>query len=241
MEWREHGIILRSRKHAETAAIVDVLTRDHGRHAGVVRGGVGRKIAPILQAGNHVDLRWHARLVTHMGVFQIEPVRSRTALVMGNRLALAGLNAVCAMLIFGLAERDPQPALYDITVPLLDLLGQDDLWPLAYLRWEMAFLAHLGFGLDLGECAVTGAREKLVYVSPKTGRAVAQGAAGDWADRLLPLVPVLRGEGTAEPADLVAAFGVTGHFFANHVAPALDKPAAPEARARFVDLLARQI
>ncbi len=156
MEWRDQGALLSVRRHGETSAIIEVFTAAHGRHAGVVRGGTSRKIAPIMQPGAQLDVTWRARLDEHLGAFTVEPVRSRAAAVMSDRLALAGLNATCALLAFCLPEREPHPQLYHRTVALLDMLGQTEAWPLAYLRWELSLLDEMGFGLDLTRCAVTG-------------------------------------------------------------------------------------
>ena len=241
MEWRGAGILLTVRRHGESSAIIDVFTPDHGRHAGVVRGGTSRKLAPSLQPGAQLDLAWRARLEDHIGTFAVEPLRSRAALVMGNRLALAGLNAVTGLLAFCLPERATYPALYLRTEQLLDLLGQDDVWPLAYLRWEVALLEEMGFGLDLTSCAATGATEGLIYVSPKSGRAVSAEGAGDWADRLLPLPPVLRGEGAAPDAEVAQALRTTGYFLEDRLAPAMGARPLPEARARFVAAFTRRL
>lgn len=241
MDWRDHGILLTSRRHGETSAIVEVFTEAHGRHAGVVRGGTSRKIAPILQPGAQLDVLWRARLEEHIGTFQVEPLRSRAAAAFSGRLALSGLNAVVSLLSFCLPEREPHPAIYKQTEQLMDLLGQDDIWPLAYLRWELALLEELGFGLDLSACAVTGATEGLAFVSPKTGRAVCTVGAGDWADRLLPLPPCLRGEGDAPDVEIAAGLQTTGYFLENRVAPALGHTPLPQARARFVDQLTRRL
>lgn len=240
IEWREDAAVLRVRKHGETSVILDVLTAEHGRATGVVRGGTSRKMAPILQPGTQVQVVWKARLEDHMGSFTAEPLRSRAAQTMGSRLALAGLNAVTALLCFALPEREPHPPLFERTVQLLDLLGQDDVWPLAYLRWELALLEELGFGLDLTRCAATGAVDDLVYVSPKSGRAVSAAGAGDWAPQLLPLPPILRGQGDGADAEIVVALGTTGHFMEHHLAPSLGDRPLPEARARFLDLLRRR-
>ena len=156
-------------------------TPERGRHAGVVRGGTSRKMNPILQPGAQVDVSWRARLEEHIGSFTVEPLRSRAA-ALSDRMALAGLNAVTGLLGFSLPEREPHGDLYLKTERLLDLLGQNDIWPLAYLRWELALLEELGFGLDLSECAVTGGRDDLVYVSPRSGRAVSRQGAGEWAE-----------------------------------------------------------
>ena len=241
MDWRGTGILLTVRRHGESSAIIEVFTPERGKHAGVVRGGASRKVAPVLQPGAQLDLAWRARLEDHIGTFAIEPLRSRAALVMGNRLALAGLNAVTGLLTFCLPERAPFPALYQRTEQLLDLLGQDDVWPLAYLRWEMALLEEMGFGLDLTSCAVTGATEGLVYVSPKSGRAVSAAGAGDWVDRLLPLPPVLRGEGAAPDTEVAEALRTTGYFLADRLAPAMGSRPLPEARARFVAAFSRRV
>ncbi|MBE1295182.1 DNA repair protein RecO [Phycobacter azelaicus] len=239
MDWRDHGILLSLRRHGESAAIIDVFTESHGRHAGVVRGGAGRRMAPILQPGAQLDLTWRARLEEHLGSYQAEPLRSRAAAALSGRLALAGLNAVTALLSFCLPERAAYPALYARTEQLLDLLEQEDLWPLAYLHWEVALLEEMGFGLDLTACAVTGTQENLTYVSPKTGRAVSEAGAGDWADRLLPLPPVLLGQGEAGNSEIALALGTTGHFFEHHLAPSLGNRPLPEARGRLSDLISR--
>jgi DNA repair protein RecO (recombination protein O) len=241
MEWRDQGILLTTRRHGETSVIIDVFTRDHGRHNGVVRGGTSRKIAPILQPGAQLDLLWRARLEDHIGAYSVEPIRSRAAAALSGRLALAGLNAVTALLTFCLAEREVHGNLYLRTERLLDLLGQNEIWPLAYLNWELDLLEDLGFGLDLGSCAATGATENLVYVSPRTGRAVSEAAAGEWARRMLPLPPVLRGVGSGPDSEVALALGTTGYFLEHRLAPALGNKPLPEARARFVEAFARTL
>ncbi|WP_113910639.1 DNA repair protein RecO [Roseovarius dicentrarchi] len=235
MEWRDQGILLSARPHGESAAIIEVLTPGRGRHAGVVRGGASRRLAPILQPGAQLDLAWRARLEEHMGVFTVEPVRSRTALAMEDRLALSGLNAVTSLLLFSLPEREAYADLYQRTETLLDLMGARDAWPLAYLRWEMALLRDLGFGLDLSACAVRGARANdLSYVSPRSGRAVSRAGAGDWADRLLPLPPCMLGHGAAPDADIAEGLRTTGFFLHNKLAADLGGKPVPDARARFI-------
>ncbi|MAC80358.1 MAG: DNA repair protein RecO [Rhodobacteraceae bacterium] len=241
MDWRDTGILLRTRKHGETSVILDVFTETHGRHAGVLRGGTSRKIAPVLQPGAQLDVAWRARLEDHIGHYTVEPLRSRAANAFSGRLALAGLNAVTGLLAFCLPERQAHATLYAHTERLLDLLGQDEIWPLAYLRWEQALLDDMGFGLDLSECAATGAREGLVYVSPRTGRAVSKAGAGEWADRLLPLPPCLLGQGAAEDGDVAQALKVTGYFLENHLAPDLGDKPLPDARARFIAALDRRV
>jgi DNA repair protein RecO (recombination protein O) len=241
MEWRDQGILLGVRRHGEAAAIIDVFTQEHGRHAGIVRGGAGRKVAPTLQPGAQLDLLWRARLEDHLGSYHVEPLRSRAAAALSGRLALAGLNAVTAVLLFCLPEREVHGALYSRTEVLLDLLGQNEVWPLAYLKWELALLEEMGFGLDLSSCAVTGQTEGLVFVSPKSGRAVSAKGAGEWADRLLPLPPCLRGKGLAPDEEVAQALGTTGFFLMHRLAPVLAGKPFPEARARFVDAFSRTL
>ncbi|THD76483.1 DNA repair protein RecO [Thalassobius vesicularis] len=241
MEWRDQGILLGVRRHGETSAILDVFTRERGRHLGVMRGATSRKIAPILQPGAQLDLTWRARLDDHIGSYTVEPVRSRSAMALGDRLSLAGLNAVAALLMFLLPEREDHHSLYLRTEALLDILDEVQIWPFAYLKWEMALLEELGYGLDLRKCAVTGSRDDLVYVSPKTGRAVSRLGAGEWADRLLPLPPCLLGQGGATDAEIADGLRTTGHFLMNKMAPELGHKPLPEARQRFVDLVRRRL
>lgn len=239
IEWTDEGAILATRPFGETSVIVEVFSAAHGRHAGVVRGGTSRKVAPILQPGAQVSVTWKARLDSHLGSFTIEPIRSRAAAAMADRLALAGLNAVCAILSHVLPEREAHDRLYDQTVALLDLLGQSDIWPLAYLRWEQALLDDMGFGLDLSQCAVHGVNEELIYVSPKSGRAVSRTGAGEWADRMLPLPPVLAGQGDASNANIATALGTTGYFIEHRLIKSLGDRPVPVARGRLIDAILR--
>jgi DNA repair protein RecO (recombination protein O) len=228
IEWSDEGILLAVRPHGETSAIAEAFCREHGRHAGVVLGGVSRRMRPFLQPGVLAQLRWRARLDEHLGHFTVAPIRNRAGTAMGSRLALAGIGAVAAMLAAGLPDRAPHPALFDLTNALLDLLPEEEVWPLAYLQWEVAFLEEMGFALDLQACAVTGGTEDLAFVSPRTGRAVSRGAAGDYAPRLLPLPGVLRGEGEAGAGDLLAGLAVTGHFLRERLLEGRELPAARE-------------
>lgn len=237
MDWRDEGILLSMRPHGETSAIVEVLTAAHGRHMGVVRGGASRRMAAMLQPGTGLMLDWRARLDDHIGSFTLEPLKSRAHLL-ADRLALAGLMAVCALLHEALPEREPHPALWQRTLELLDRLGQEG-WTADYVRWELCLLEEIGFGLDLSACAVTGATEGLAYVSPKSGRAVTAKGAGDWADRLLPLPKGLAGEAPLVPEAVVAGLRLTGFFLDRELRPVLHDRPLPEARSRLVDLLAR--
>ncbi len=222
--------MLSSRPHGENAAIINVFTRAHGRHAGVVRGGASRRMAPILQQGADLSLTWRARLDAHIGSFRVEPIRSRAALIMEDRLALAGLNAICALLRFALPERAPHAALFSVTEDLLQELTSSPDWPRHYVLWELALLSELGFGLDLSHCAVTGRCDDLIYVSPRTGRAVSRQGAGEWADRLLPF---------PSPDNIAQSLRTTGYFLEHSLAHALGAACLPAARGRLLSQLER--
>lgn len=237
MEWVDEGVLLSMRRHGETSAIVEVFTAAHGRHLGVVRGGASRKMAAMLQPGSQLALRWRARLDDHLGAFTVEPLAARAG-IMADALALAGLNSVCALLHVALPEREPHPPLWRTTMALLARLEARLEWVPDYLRWELMLLEELGFGLDLTACAVTGSREDLAFVSPKSGRAVSREGAGDWAARLLPLPPVLLGQGPASPQEAGQALALTGHFLDKGLQPLLMGKPLPEARARLMRMLA---
>jgi len=231
MDWRDQGALLSVRRHGETAAIIEVFTEQHGRHAGVVRGGASRKLAPVLQPGAQLDVEWRARLENHLGTYRVEPLISRAATMMDDRAALAGLNAVCGLLKFALPEREPHVRIYQATQDLLGAMYQGADWPRDYVLWELLLLEDMGFGLDLGACAVTGANDTLDFVSPKTGRAVSRSGAGEWADRLLPYPDPDMG--------IAKALQTTGYFLRHWLAAALGDRELPEARGRLVEVLTR--
>lgn len=239
MEWQDQGVVLSTRRHGETSAIVEIFTESHGRHAGVVRGGSGRRLGPVLQPGTQVAVAWRARLEEQLGSFTVEPLRSRSAGVLSDRLALAGLNAICGLLAYGLPERMAYLGIYERTVDLMDLLSATPAWPLAYLQWEMALLTDLGFGLDLSCCAVTGVTEGLVYVSPRTGRAVTALGAGEYADRLLALPECMLGQGEAPNGEIALALRTTEHFLENNLTPRYQGQKFPASRGRLVEILMR--
>ncbi|MEM1363885.1 MAG: DNA repair protein RecO [Pseudomonadota bacterium] len=237
MEWSDYGTVLGAQPFGETGARVEVFTQNHGRHAGLVRGGAGRKRAPDLQPGTYVSVTWRARLGEHLGVFSLEAERARAAALLADRLALSGLNAVCGLSLVGLPERQTLPDFHKATETLFDLMTLTPAWTLAYLRWEVDLLEVLGAGLDLTRCAVSGDQSDLQFISPKTGRAVSADAAGEWADRLLPFPAVLKGEGTAPDREILDGLDVTGHFLTR--AFRLQGIELPPARARLLDAIAR--
>jgi DNA repair protein RecO (recombination protein O) len=217
MDWQDRGLIIGVRKHGETSVILEVLTQAHGRHMGLVRGGRSRAMQPILQAGNSVDLTWRARLEEHLGHFVVEGERLRAAHLMHSALSLHGLHHLAGLLRL-LPERDPHPDLWRFAEVLADRLDDAAFAPMLMLRFELALLAELGFGLDLSECTLTGATEDLVYVSPKSGRAVGRDAGEPWRDRLLPLPSfLLMEEHLADVGQLSDAFRLLEHFLTRDV------------------------
>jgi len=238
MDWRDEGILLTVRLHGEGSAIIEVLTGAHGRHAGLVQGARRAAMAPALQPGTQLALEWRARLAEHLGHFRIEPLRSRAAQIMEDRAALAGLNAMGALLVTLLPEREPNPEVYVATLALADALAEGAWdWPARYALWEIGLLKALGFGLDLTRCAATGGTEELVYVSPRSGRAVSHDAGAAWADRMLPLPGFLIGRARPSIGAVREALRMNGYFLEHWACPALERQALPEARARLVQLL----
>jgi DNA repair protein RecO (recombination protein O) len=216
MEWRDQGIVIGIRGHGETSAIVDVLTQERGRCSGLVRGGKSRRMRPLLQPGNLLSLRWHARLEEHLGTFTVEPLHLRAGFILDDALRLAGLSSLTAMAML-LPEREPHPRLFEACKLVLEAVDQDGVWPALLVRWELGLLDELGFGLDLTRCAATGVLDELHYVSPRTGRAVSREPGLPYASKLFALPPFLRGESGFEMRDIIAGFALTGHFLQRHV------------------------
>jgi DNA repair protein RecO (recombination protein O) len=239
MEWRDEGIVLGTRKHGETSVILEVMTQAHGRHLGMVRGGRSRRMQPVLQPGNRVDVIWRARLDEHMGMFQIEPLELRAARLFDSACAVYGLQTLAAHLRL-LPERDPHANLFETLNLLIEHLQDPASAGELVVRFELLILDELGFGLDLSECVATGVRDDLIYVSPKSGRAVSRAAGEPYADRMLPLPSFLRRASglRADAAAMQDAFRLTAFFFNRHVyEPRGIEP--PDARAGFLSALAK--
>jgi len=241
MHWSETGIVLAVRRHGESALVVHLLTREHGRHAGLVHGGQGRKGRTIYQVGNAAAVTWRARLEEQLGTFSGELAAGHAALVIDDPLRLACLSAAAAVAEAALPEREPHPRAYDGLAALLGALDGDRGWATLYARWELALLAELGFGLDLARCAATGAGEDLVYVSPRSGQAVSRAAGEPYRKQLLPLPGfLLDGRDTEPPAAEIAdALRLTGFFWERRVFQPHGRK-LPAARTRFVDRLGRE-
>lgn len=241
VDWRDEGIVLGCRPLGDTGRVLTAFTREHGRHAGLVRGSgrvaIGRA---TLEPGVRVDLHWRARLDDQLGTYSVEPADTTTAALLADRDRLAGLAALCALADTVLPDREPLPQLYAATTAVLGAMVHGLPWPALYVRWEVILLSSLGFGLDLAVCAATGRNDGLVYVSPRTGRAVSAAAGAPYHDRLLALPPFLAPDTASDPdpppADLVAGLRLTGHFLEDHVLGPTRRR-LPAARARLAERL----
>ncbi len=213
MEWTDDGIVVAVRRYGEASILVSLLTRQHGRHVGLVHGGAKGGVSGILQVGNLVRARWHARLIEHVGRFSCELMEAGAARHISESRQLTCLVATCAVTETALPEREPYPRIFEGLTALLATVGADAGWGSAYVKWEIGVLSDLGFGLDLSQCAVTAETDRLKYVSPRTGRAVSERGAGAYRHRLLPLPSFLLDRGTTDSNREVAqALSLSGHF-----------------------------
>jgi len=238
MQWRDEGIVLSARRHGERALILHVLTREHGRHAGLVRGGQSPKQRAIYEIGNRLDLTWRARLQEHLGMFSAELEASHASRFLDDPRRLAALASAAAVADAALPEQEPHPRAYRGFLELISALKKNQGWAPEYVRWELDLLAELGFGLDLARCAATGRNDNLIYVSPRSGQAVSASAGEPYKSRLLPL-PQFLVAGTAPTAgDLADGLTLTGFFLERR---AIDPHGRkmPAARGRFVAAVQR--
>lgn len=239
MEWQSDGLILNTRRHGENSVIVDILTRDKGRHMGLVRGGRSRTLRPVLQPGNLVHAVWRARLEDHLGAFNVDPYRMVVAGIIDDVHRLAALTTVTTLASL-LPEREPHPRIFDASLLLIEHLHDDDIWPAILVKWEMGLLDELGFGLDLSKCAASGETTGLTHVSPRSGRAVCALEAEPWKDKLLALPAFVAGStGAPTSEEVVQGLKLTGYFLARHVFEPRGV-SAPEQRQRIVRWLSQQ-
>ena len=208
--------MLSARRHGENSVVVHLLTRGQGRHAGLVRGGQGRRARGIYQPGNLVAARWSARLAEHLGNYTCELVEAHAARVFDDPARLAALSAAAALAETALPEREPHAACFEGFLALLEALTGAH-WAEVYVRWELALLSELGFGLDLASCAAGGANDQLAYVSPKSGRAVSLAAGEPYRDKLLALPGFLTGHGGGGTEQVEQGLALTGFFLERHV------------------------
>jgi DNA repair protein RecO (recombination protein O) len=238
MDFTDEGILISARPLGEANTIVELFTRAHGRHLGLVRGGRSRRLRPLLQPGNVLSVTWRARLSEHLGSFAVELLDARAARVLDDEAALAAIGSLTALAKL-LPERDPHAQLYAEASHVLRALDDPSAWPALLVRWELLLLQELGFGLDLSECAATGVEANLSFVSPRSGRAVSRDAGQPYCNRLLKLPRfLLEEEAAPPPQDVAAGFALTGHFLERDVL-APQGLAMPQPRDRLIALLAR--
>jgi DNA repair protein RecO (recombination protein O) len=217
MQWRDIGFVLAVRRHGESALIVELLTRERGRHAGLVRGGQSPRARAILQPGNEVAAAWRGRLDEHLGTIGCELIRAHAARFLDDPGKLTGLTSAASLVIAALPEREPQPDVFASLARLLEALDSAANWRARYVRWERDLLAALGFGLDLSRCAVSGVTADLAYVSPRTGRAVSRAVGMPHHDKLLSLPGFLWHDAPADETELALGMSLTGHFLVHHI------------------------
>jgi DNA repair protein RecO (recombination protein O) len=237
MDWSDRGIVLSAKKHGETSLIVQLLTEQHGRHAGLVRGGNSSRARALYQPGNLLAAHWRARLAEHLGNYSCEMIESGAVRVLENAGRLGALAAACALAEAALPEREPHADVFANLSALLAAIAEPPGWEAAYVRFELALLASLGFGLDLARCAATGANDNLAFVSPKTGRAVSLSAGEPWRDKLLPLPAFLIADAAPALGEVGQGLLLTGYFLERHVFAPHGKK-LPAARARLAARLA---
>jgi DNA repair protein RecO (recombination protein O) len=238
MEWHDRAFVLNARRHGESAAIVELLTAEHGRHAGLVRGGQSPKLRAVLQPGNEVAAVWRGRLSEHLGTVACELVRSHAAGMLDDPDRLAGLTAAASLVAAALPEREPSPDVFASFGSLLRALDSAADWPARYVGWERDLLAGLGFGMDLGRCAVSGVTTDLAYVSPRTGRAVSRAAGLPYRDKLLVLPGFLWRDEPVDRGQIEIGMRLTEHFLVHHVFAPQGR-ALPAARARLAERMRR--
>lgn len=235
MDWSDRGIVLSARKHGETSLIVQLLTEQHGRHAGLVRGGASSRARGLYQPGNLLAAHWRARLAEHLGSYVCELITGSAARLLDNGGKLAALSSACALAEAALPEREPHADVFESFATLVDVLSAGGgAWGADYVRFEVRLLASLGFGLDLASCAATGTNDDLAYVSPKSGRAVSLSAGEAWRDRLLPLPPFLLADVAPASGEIAQGLALTGYFLERHVFEPQGKR-LPAARLRLAE------
>lgn len=237
MEFEDDAFVLSARAFGESGAIVELLTARHGRYAAHVAGGGSRRLRPFLQAGARAQVRYRARVSDQLGSASLEPVGEGPSALFDDALALAGLSAAAAVAAGALPEREPHPGAFLAFEALQAALADPDIWPAVFVRFEAGLLQDLGFGLDLSKCAATGAVDELIYVSPRTGRAVSREAGEPYKDRLLALPPFMLGaQSRLMPGDVRAGLDLTAHFLEAFVFAPLNRP-LPPARLWLIDRL----
>ena len=247
-EWNDQGLVLSAKKYGEKGLIINILTENHGRYLGWFNNYKSKNILADIQPGNLVNVFWKSRLIEQMGKFKIELIASVSGKIFDEKLKLQALNSVCSLLEKFLPERQNYSQIFNATNAFIDLLtfqdeSKNDYWMEGYVKWEIGVLSSIGFSLDLNRCAVTGSDTNLLFVSPKTGKAVSKDGAGRYAPRLLLLPFFLGGDnviGSNFYKEILAGLNITSYFFKNKLLLSINtnKPInLPNPRIRFVELI----
>ena len=247
-EWSDQGIILSIRKYGEKGLVVNILTIEHGRHLGWLSNGGNKNLISYVQPGNIVSVSWKSRLIEQMGNYKIELISSVSGKILDEKLKLQALSSICSLLEKILPERQKYTEIHNATIAFIDLLLLDsDInsvnWIEGYVKWEIGILSSIGFSLNLYECAVTGTKNNLYFVSPKTGKAVSKEGAGDFAPKLLGLPKFLGGAksiGLNFYHEMVAGLKITSYFFENKLLVSINNEKnnyLPKARDRLIEMI----
>jgi len=243
MEWSDEGILLNTSPHGERSAILQVFTANKGRHSGIIKNAYSPKMRSVLQPSSQLYINWTSRLEEHLGSFKVDLVRPRADILIANRIGLAAFNALSALCISILAERDPMPEFYNVTEQFLDKIAVQKEWEFSYLDWELKLLSFIGFGLDLDKCVVTGTTENLCYISPKSGKAVCKDAGKKYHSKLLPFPSIFKSisfEGSFSYKDLVAGLNLTGFFIEKWLDYSIENKKTLAIRKRLIDTLSNE-
>lgn len=230
-QWRDQGIIINVKPHGEHGGVISLLTAEHGRHAGFAHGVQSSKNRSQYELGTVVDAEWHSKQTDSLGTFKLNAEKSYAVYAMDDPRKLLALQSMCALLHLTLPEREDASGIYDASTAFLEAL-KTDIWAPTYIYWEIGLLQALGFGIDVSECAATGTTEDLIYISPKTARAVSRAAGEPYKDRLLPLPGFLKGEGAFDDHAIAQGLLLSGYFLQHRVFGMTANMNLPDVRHR---------
>ena len=243
MNWTDEGLLLSVNPHGEKSAIIQVLTRTKGLHAGIIQNAFSRKMSSTLQPGSQLHLNWSSRLEEHLGSYKVDLLKTRADIFLANKLALDVFNSLSSLCISILAERDPMPEFYKITVKFLDQIVNQAKWEFLYLDWELQLLTSIGYGLDLKKCVATGTTDNLFYISPKSGKAVCKEKGLKYDNKLLRFPDILKDkkkDNEFSRSELVAGLSVTGFFLKKWITYSLQNKQTMSIRQRLIDTLSNE-
>lgn len=238
MKWQDTGIVVSTKKYGESSLILNLFTENHGLHSGLIKFSNSKKTRNMFQVGNICAVEWTGRLEDQLGYYKSEIEKSVSHNIINNSLKIDVLISLSSLLNKLLADRQVHSSLFLNTINFIHYLNKNEkYWILKYIRWELKFLSELGFGLDLSKCAVTGSKNDLQFISPKSGRAVSAEGAGEWRNKLfvLPKFFLLDNEYTDDKSELLKGFKITT-FFLNRYVSSIGLE-LPDVRDRFTNKL----